>query len=316
VPAAIAPPPPRSAAGSETLSSVTFAPIPRDAAASLQPGDLAAPGASPGRPPEPQPLAKEATPQTSDEAATIAADAAKPAPDAAVAVQQGPVQVWPVTQDTLPLGPVALRAVRSRPPDGLAGVTIALPFRGAVGAALLSRGPDIFVIFDERRPIDLSALTDDPVFGSAVVVLYPAATVIRLSSRPGQAAMLFPDPLGWRLSMVPVTPKPTALAEKAIDGGIVFAAGAPGQVVAITDPRTGGTLLVGTQRISGQSILIERRTPEFLLPVTGQGIVVEPLSDMISLRITQAGFMLSGGPYPLALSPPQPCPRRRSLQQD
>jgi len=120
--------------------------------------------------------------------------------------------------------------------------------------------------------------------------------------------MLFPDPLGWRLSMVPSTPKPAAFAETVIDGGVRFTAGAPGQVVAITDPRTGGTLLFGTQRISGQGVLVERRTPEFDLPATGQGIVVEPLSDAISLSVTQAGFVLSGGPYALALSPPQPMP--------
>jgi hypothetical protein len=223
-------------------------------------------------------------------------------------VQQGPVQVWPITQDTLPLGPVALRAVRSRPPDGLAGVAIGLPFRGAVGAALLSRGADIFVVFDERRPIDLTALKDDPTFGPAVVTLYPTATVIRMTNRPGHAAMLFPDPLGWRLSIVPTTPKPAAFTETTIDGGITFAAGGPGQVVAISDPRTGGTLLIGTQRVSGQGVLVERQTPEFNLPVTGQGIVVEPLSDAISLRITQAGFVLSGGSSALALSPPQPMP--------
>jgi hypothetical protein len=76
-------------------------------------------------------------------------------------------------------------------------------------------------------------------------------------------------------------------------------------VVAITDPRTGGTLLVGTQRASGQGVLIERRTPDLTLPMTGQGIVVEPLSDSVSLRITQAGFVLSGGETKLALSPAQ-----------
>jgi hypothetical protein len=79
-------------------------------------------------------------------------------------------------------------------------------------------------------------------------------------------------------------------------------------VVAITDPRTGGTLLVGTQRVSGEGVLVERRTSEFILPPTGQGIVVEPLSDAISLRITQAGFVLSGGLSGLELSPPQAMP--------
>ncbi len=53
-------------------------------------------------------------------------------------------------------------------------------------------------------------------------------------------------------------------------------------------------------------MLVERRTPEFILPVTGQGLVVDPLSDAISLRITQAGFVLSGAPSGLQLSAPQP----------
>ncbi len=279
-------------AGSDSVSSVTFGPIAQDVGAMPQAGDAGPPGA-PGRAPEAAQdrggrpttnMPPQRPPDATPASPVPAPDTVKSTPDGAVAVRQEPVQVWPVTQDTLPLGPVALRAVRSRPPDGLAGVAVGLPFRGAVGAALLTRGPDIFVVFDERRPIDLSALKDDPVFGPAVVTLYPTATVIRLASRPGLAAMLFPDPMGWRLSVVPTTPKPAAFAETVIDGGITFAGGAPGQVVAITDPQTGGTLLVGTQRTAGQGVLVERRTPEFDLPVTGQGIVVEPLSDAISLR--------------------------------
>ena len=227
-------------------------------------------------------------------------------PEGMVPAQQGPMQVWPVTGDAIPSGPAALVAIKARPPGGLGGVAIRIPFTGAVGAALFSRGSDSFVVFDEHRPIDFSALHDDPIFGSAVVTVYSAATVIRLTRPRGQSAMLFPARLGWRLSIVPTSPKPTALMQDTVNGVMTFAAGAPGQVVAIADPRTGGTLLVGTQRISGQGVVVERRTPEFTLPDTGQGIVVEPLSDAISLRITQAGFVLSGPPAGLALSPAQP----------
>jgi hypothetical protein len=308
-PAEMAPAPGETAAEprqvrSDSASSVTFGPIAQDTTVMPQAGEPAAPTKPPPEAAQAQATAQSAaTPRQGPPADTPPAP-----PDGVLPVQQGPVQVWPVTQDTLPLGPIALRAVPSRPPDGLSGVAVGLPFRGAVGAALLTRGPDIFVVFDERRPIDFSALQDDPVFGPAVVTLYPTATVIRMANRPGQSAMLFPDPLGWRLSVVPTTPKPVAFAETAIDGNITFAAGAPGQVVAITDPRSGGTLLVGTQRLSGQGVLVARQTSEFNLPVTGQGIVVEPLSDAISLRVTNAGFRLSGGQSGLAMSPPQPMP--------
>ena len=164
------------------------------------------------------------------------------------------------------------------------------------------------MVFDTRRPVDLSALRDDPAFGTAVVTLYPTATVIRLTRPPGQSAMLYAAQTGWRVSLVPTIPRPAALTPLVTGDVMTFAAEAPGQVVSITDPRGGGTLLVGTQRVSGQAVLTERRTSQFILPITGQGIVVEPLSDAIDLRITQAGFVLSGGTAGLVLSPPQPMP--------
>ena len=232
----------------------------------------------------------------------------QPEPDSAVAAQSGSIQVGPVTRDAVPSGPVALLAVRVRPPRGLPGVAVRFPFTGAVGAALFSQAAETFVVFDTRRPIDLSAFRDDPVFGSAVVTIYPTATVVRLTRPPGQSAMLFPAQLGWSLSVVPALPTPAAILPQISSGVMTFAADAPGQVVAITDPRTGGTLLVGTQRTAGQAVLVERRTPEFILPVTGQGLVVVPLSDALELRITQAGFVLSGGPSGLALSAAQPVP--------
>jgi hypothetical protein len=299
-------PKPRAAETSGGAEALTIEEKPPGTAV-IQP----APGQTTARPegpqdgrPEGQPGGpREGQPDGRPEVRPDGAASAQPA-----SAQPASAQVWPVTRDAAPPGPVALLAIKARPPAGLAGVAVRFPFTGAVGAALFSRGSDIFVVFDERRPIDLAALRDDPVFGSAVVALYPAATVIRLTRPPGQSAMLFPAQLGWRLSIVAASPMPAAFAQDTANGVMTFAAGAPGQVVGIADPRTGGTLIVGTQRISGQGVPIERRTPEFILPVTGQGIVIEPLSDAISLRITQAGFVLSGAPPGLALSPAQLMP--------
>jgi hypothetical protein len=181
-----------------------------------------------------------------------------------------------------------------------------VPFVKPVGAALFSRGQASFVVFDERRPIDLAALRDDAVFHSAAVSLFPAATVIHFIRPVGQVAMLSPAQAGWRISVVSAAPTPAALAP-VIDGAeVTFAVNAVGQVVAVADPQTGGTLLVGTQRDAGQAVLVERRTPDFILPATAQGIVLEPLSDSIGFRTTQHGFAVSGDRARLALSPVQP----------
>jgi hypothetical protein len=143
------------------------------------------------------------------------------------AIPQGAIQVWPVTEDTIPTGPPALRAARSRPPGGLAGVAAVIPFRASVGAAMFARGPDTNVVFDERRSIDLAALRDDPAFGSAIVTLYPTATVIRFACPPGQSAMLSYDRFGWRLSVVPTTPKPAAIPETTANNVMTFTGGSP-----------------------------------------------------------------------------------------
>ena len=255
------------------------------------------------KPPSPTPPAAPVMPQTTDQTLDSAEAEATPV---SIPPPPEPAQVWPVTRDAVSSGPVALIATRTRPPPGLTGAAIQIPFAEPVGAALFSHGSDTHAVFDERRPIDLAALRDDPVFGSAVVTIHPGATVIRLSTPPGQAAVLTRAQTGWRIAVVTASPRPAPLTPVLADGALTFAAEAPGQVVAITDPRTGGTLLVGTQRKPGQGILVERRMAEFQLSVTGQGIVVEPLADTVSLRVTQTGFVLSGPASGLALSPPMP----------
>ena len=146
-------------------------------------------------------------------------------------------------------------------------------------------------------------MRDDPVFGNATVSIFSAATVLRLVPPKGQGAVLSRATAGWRISVIPAASRPTPMAMTFDKGALTFAAEEPGQVVGIADPDSGATLLVGTQRKPGQAVLTERRTGEFLLPPTIQGIVVEPMSDTIGLRVVQTGFVLSGKPDGLALSP-------------
>ena len=80
------------------------------------------------------------------------------------------------------------------------------------------------------------------------------------------------------------------------DGRMRLPAAAPGSVVSVPDPATGGALHVGTQREPGQGVVVARRTPAFTLLETSQGVVVEPISDAVSLHVASAalgpGFIL------------------------
>jgi hypothetical protein len=173
----------------------------------------------------------------------------------------------------------------------------------AVGVAAFRRGNDALVVFDQQLPLDLASFRDDPIFGSATVQQLPAATVVRLRLDLAKALVLTQAPHVWRIMAVPVEPKLRPIQATANDRRLVMPAAAPGRVVSLADPETGGILLVGTQRQAGQGVPILRQAVEFLLMPTWQGVVVEPISDEIALRPVQEGFVLTGGTNGLALSP-------------
>lgn len=211
----------------------------------------------------------------------------------------------PPGRDTLPEneGPLGLRVRRIKLPKELDGTAFLIPFDANTSAAAFASGDATTVVFDERRPVDMAGLADDPLFAAASVRLLPNGTVLRIPHKPGQSIVLTPLPRGWRVAALTATPKQQAIGVSAAGGRLNFAAEQPGDVVSMADPETGATLLVGTQHRPGQGVASALTSPEFVLRTTSQGVVVEPLSDTIAMRQTPSGFTLSGGPSGLALSP-------------
>ena len=175
--------------------------------------------------------------------------------------------------------------------------TVTLPFSATSGAAALRRGDAALVVFDERRPVDLAPLRHDPIFRGATVTLLPAGTLLRVPLPAGREARLKRTEAGWTVTAVdqagPIEPgRGIARSES---GRLFLPVEAPGQVVAMPDPLTGATLLVGTQRGAGHGIPVERRTPEFELLPTWHGVAVVPRSDTLVLRPQADGFAISSG---------------------
>ena len=213
-------------------------------------------------------------------------------------VQQTPVQQTPVQQTPVPLHPsepaAAPMQLAARPgglPAGSPGRAASLPFPPGVGVAAFRRGETGVVVFDQRRPIDMAALRDDPLLASAAVQLLPAATVLRLMLAPDRALRLERQATGWSLAVVPAADAAATrdLVAVLADGALRLPTDLAGQVVSVPDPQTGGALLVGTQREAGQAVAITRRMPEFALLQSWQGIVVEPVSDGVVVRVVPAG---------------------------
>ncbi len=176
-----------------------------------------------------------------------------------------------------------------------AASAILLPFATGTGAAAFRRGDDAVLVFDERRPIDTEALRNDRVFGSAEIRLLPAATMLRLGLPAGRALRLSRGEKGWLVAvgdepaLRPIRPE----VDTSADGPrLHLPAEQAGRSVAVPDPLTGGTLLVGTQRAPGQGVFVPRLTPEFTLLPTWQGVAVVAVSDELILHEAPDGFVL------------------------
>jgi hypothetical protein len=238
------------------------------------------------------PIAATPAPAAADPA--MPSDPSPPTPSGAAvaAVASAPLSLAPLS-----LAPLSLAAAAE-------GQTLALPFAAGTGAAAFRRGEDAVVVFDERRPIDLAALRDDPAFATARVQVLPAATVLRMAIATGTTLRLTHSDDGWSLALIP-DDKAMPLApihSDAADGRMLLQAAAAGRVISVPDPETGGVLLVGTQTQTGQGVVVARHTPDFDLLASFQGVAIEPRSDALSLHALAPGFVLEGrAASPLAL---------------
>jgi hypothetical protein len=271
--------------------------------------DLAQPPSSPplNSPPPPRHIPRLSEPIADHTAPVAPAQLLRPgAPEDAVtppgpAVVAAPVQT--VEKKAEPAGPLALAAMPS-------GASMSLPFAATTGAAAFRRDGDTVVVFDERRPLDLSALHDDPAFGTAQVQLLPAATLLRVALPAGTTLRLTHRSTGWTLTQIAAGQAPPLqpIGDDVGENHIRLAATAPGAVLSVPDPETGGALLVGTQQEPGEGTVVARRTPAFTLLATLQGVAVEPLSDAVSLHLAGKdlgpGFLLTAeGGRSLSLDP-------------
>ncbi len=224
---------------------------------------------------------------------------------------QNPDAAVPVVPATPPGGPVALAAAPVMSSAAPRTTAVLIPFEPSVGAAAFRRAGDGIVVFDTPRPIDLSALRGDPVFGTAAVHLLAAGTELTLHLPPSTRIGLRRRQAGWEVAVThtgaPGSGAPgTSIHPRARNGEVRLAVAHPGQVVSLLDPETGTPLLIGTELAAGDGLALIRRAPQFELLASWQGVVTEALSDRLTLRRVPSGFVLGEAGGKLALTPGSP----------
>ena len=234
-------------------------------------------------------------------AAPAAAALAAPSPAVPVAVERADLPATPasVPPPALAAPPAESPPAAPRPEPGpplaapAARAVLSLPFSMQTGAAAFQRGGSTYVVFDERRPIDLGAERDDPSFAGASVQLLPNATVLRLAADAAAGLMLEHKGASW--TVAPGSPAIQPFSPALTDGGLLLPSTDAGHVVPVPDPLGGGTLLVGTLRQPGRAIAATRRSTDFILRTTLLGVLVEPILDSLEVHATPAGFLITAG---------------------
>jgi len=217
------------------------------------------------------------------------------------------VPVVPMRHDTLPNPsqpepPSIATPVVARP------ASVLLPFEPGVGAAAFDRANAGVVVFDQRMPVD-AALLRGTAFADATVQLGQTVTVLAVPLEPHHALALLREPKGWRVTVTDNDIPAASLSLEARPLGLLLKLDHPGQVVTIMDPSTGLALLVGTVNPAtgaGPALAPARRTPGYTLMPTWLGVAVEPLSDLVELRLATDGFVLSSPGIPSAENAPVP----------
>ena len=216
-----------------------------------------------------------------------------PTPSISAPAVAAPNATAPVS--TLPETTLALAVTTAPAPPGINAHAAVLPFGPGVAAASFRHGQEAWIVFDDRRPLDLSDVGGDPTFAGSAVELLPSATLLRLKLPAGRAIRLRRRADGWSLISKDGTADAPVVLPVVKAGRLVFSLAAPGQVVVVPDTDTGRNLLVGTLKAVGPGVPVTFQVPEFAVEPSWQGIVVEPISDRTVLRAVPEGFAIETG---------------------
>jgi len=237
-------------------------------------------------------VARDAASAPTASAGATAGSAAETSPDTSSPASH-PATSAPARLGQLPARAAGTQAAASGHDDT---PSLVIPCEPAVGAAAFSRGNVTYVVLDTVRPISVGGPNDQPAPLMAEVRRLSAATLLRLALPAGSRAEFAHVAQGWTIGIVPGMGTARAIIPRSGTSQVLMAADNIGASVTIADPDTGALLLVGTQRASGQAVLLGRRAPEFVLLPTQLGVVVEPLSDALVLRALRDDFVLEANP--------------------
>lgn len=247
------------------------------------PPKVVAAAPQPAKPPEPQP-AKPAAPAAPPQAA--------PAPPNKTSDAAPPPQAAPAPAAAPGEGDSAGKIAAELNQQG-ADLKLTFAFKAPVGMAVFQRADTLWLVFDSKAKIDLSALDGEP---SRTIRSYEFshsgdADVVRLKLDRPRLSSVSGDGGVWTINIGDTVIDPTRaldltrnlIGSNRSSVSIPF----PGaqHVYRIADPDVGDTLYVITAMAPARGIIDEQDFIEFRALASTQGVVIEPLADDLNVSL-------------------------------
>jgi tetratricopeptide (TPR) repeat protein len=199
--------------------------------------------------------------------------------------------------------PVVAPLRQSKPGDTVAveishygaNLKLSFPFGTPTAAAVFHRADTLWIVFDSKSAIDLTALDGEPsrTIRGAEFVREGDAGVVRLRLGHPHLSSVVAEGQGWTLTIGDNVADPT----RALDitrnligpnrASVTIIFDEPHQLHRIRDPEAGDDLLVVTGFAPARGFINEQDFVEFRALASTQGAVIEPLADDLSVDLAR-----------------------------
>jgi tetratricopeptide (TPR) repeat protein len=187
------------------------------------------------------------------------------------------------------------------PVDDGGALALRFDWGTATGAAVFRRGGYLWLVFDNPLALDPQRIhaAGGAIVEAAEQIPNSRFTVLRLRTGVGINPTLRHEGTAWVIDLRPRALEPrigieVAIRPDSVTGTQVFlAVEEAGPALRIHDPEVGDDILVIPVLPLGQGLFVAHEYVDFRLPVTAQGIVVEPRIEALALHHNARGVAIT-----------------------
>ncbi len=182
-----------------------------------------------------------------------------------------------------------------------ANLKLSFPFLTPTAAAVFQRADSLWIVFDAKSAIDVSALQGEAsrTIRGAEFFRAADADVVRLRLDHPLLSSIATEGPAWTVTIGDTIIDPTRALDLARNmtgpnrASVTIPFEQPHQLHRITDPEAGDQLLVVTGFAPARGFINEQDFIEFRTLASTQGVVVEPLADDVNVELAADKIMVS-----------------------